>query len=173
MLGEAYSNGETEVRETITMVEEEGKGEAKVGSTLLSSPTVGRGRCPSIMTECLCAGFAFIMVGDRPGAHHKYMTGWHGIKCCCVCYGRKGEGYFVALWRNFVLCVSLSFPSFNRSVLPKVKWTSLPENMRHVCIIQWRVRALNTAQICKMIYTHTHTHAHTAILLYSDEDLLK
>lgn len=29
MLGEAYSNGETEVRETITTVEEEGKGERK------------------------------------------------------------------------------------------------------------------------------------------------
>ncbi len=56
----------------------------KVGSTLLSSPTVGRGRCPSVMTECLRAGVAFIMVGNCPDAHHKYMTGvaWHEMLQC-------------------------------------------------------------------------------------------
>lgn len=46
----------------------------KVGSTLLSSPTVGRGCCPSVMTECLRSGFAFITVEDCPDAHHKYMS---------------------------------------------------------------------------------------------------
>lgn len=64
MLGEAYSNGEIEVRETITTVrEEEGVGEVKVGRTLLSSASVRQGCCPSVMSERLLAGFAFIMAG--------------------------------------------------------------------------------------------------------------
>ena len=62
MLGEAYSNGETEVRETITTVGAGGGRELEVGSTLLSSLTAGRGHCPSLMTEYLLSGFAFIMM---------------------------------------------------------------------------------------------------------------
>lgn len=88
MLGEVYSNGETEVRETITTV---GEGEVKVGGTLLSSPTVGRGCCPSVMTKRLRAGFEFIMVLDCPYTHHKYMTEVTRHK---VCSGRKGDGPF-------------------------------------------------------------------------------
>lgn len=88
MLGEAYSNGETEVRETITTV---GEGEVKVGSTLLSSPTVGRGCCPSVMTKRLRDGFAFIMVLDCPDTHHKYMTEvtWHKMLLCLFWMKRR------------------------------------------------------------------------------------
>lgn len=71
-----------------------------MGSTPLSSPTVGRGRCPSVMTECLLAGFAFIMAGDCPAAHHKYMPGAarHNML-------RGRAAYVVVLWRDFVLFV--------------------------------------------------------------------
>lgn len=64
----------------------------EVGSTLLSSPTVGRGRCPSVVSECLHAGFAFITVGDCPDANHKYMTGvtWH--EAFFVSVLAKGKG---------------------------------------------------------------------------------
>lgn len=83
----------------------------KVGSTPLSSPTVGRSRCPSVMTERLRAGFAFIMAGDRLGAHHKYMSGvaWHTMLCCL--FGDKGEGYFVVLCNDFrPVCLFVLLP---------------------------------------------------------------
>lgn len=92
MLGEAYSNGETEVRETITTVREEGGvGEVKVGRTLLSSASVRQGCCPSVMSERLLAGFAFIMAGDCSDAHHKYMTGvaWHKMLPCLLLKRRE------------------------------------------------------------------------------------
>lgn len=65
MSGEAYSNGETEVRETITMVRDEGEGQRKVGSTLLSSVTVGLGCCASLVPERLLAAFAIIIASQR------------------------------------------------------------------------------------------------------------
>lgn len=113
----------------------------KVGSTLLSSPTVGRGSCPSVMTECLLAGFAFIMAEDCPAAHHKYMTGvaWHEMLQCLL-WRQRGALLFYG--EIFVPFVCLSFLPFSRSALPEVKRSSLPENMRHVCIIQQRVEGI-------------------------------
>lgn len=84
MLGKAYSNGGDRGQRNHYHGGGGGEGEVIVGRTLLSSPTVGRGCCPSVMTECLRAGFAFIMVGDCPATHYKYMTGvtWNKMLQC-------------------------------------------------------------------------------------------
>lgn len=115
-------------------------------STLLSSPTVGRGRCPSLMTECLHAGFAFIMMLDCPATRHEYMTGVARQKMLhCLYLEVKGFGTLL-LYGEILICrsVSLSFLSFSMSALPKVRWPSLPENMRNVYSIQLPARAFSS-----------------------------
>ena len=165
MLGEAYSNGETEVRETITTVEEEGKGTWKVGSTLLSSPTVGRGRRPSAMTECLHAGFAFITAGERPDANHKYMTGVVGFQMCLFWRGRgRGRVLCCFMERFCSVCLFvLSLLYYIRVTKGEVdKSARKHETHLHNSVEAEDVKhGTQNTQICYMIHKHTHAHTHT------------
>lgn len=143
MLGEAYSNGKTEVRETITTKGEEGvKRGVEVGSTLLSSPTVGRGRCPSVMTERLRSGFAFITAVDCPDAHHKYMTrvAWH--KMFQSVLKKKGGRVLCCFMEGFDLFDSLSFSACGSQICRKTWLVWAPP---------WHERTFSSSQLHKYV----------------------